>query len=224
MPNLTNTIEKVRSFLELPIGWHFGEGVPARSSLATKSIYALELASEAGISRMNAFPGVEGQVQITFYHRSSVLELNLEIDGTVTVAMDEGDEQVEHRENVDWFDSLNEIKEFSERIWSSSESSIQGITIPKKEGFQARPSSLPVTAKFPLSTTRVPSRPAVRFASMSLRSTVPSRETRSSTGKCLIYSYRSNVKSNKGPAIAGMIATTTSTAGQKTDRLKRLRK
>ena len=89
MPNIAETIKKVRSFSELENGWHFGEGVAPSTRVQDKAIAVLHGVQMIGLSRSNAFPGVNGEIEITFYHRDSFLELTFETDGSLTIPGDE---------------------------------------------------------------------------------------------------------------------------------------
>jgi hypothetical protein len=119
MPTIAQTIEKVDSFAKLQIGWHFGEGAPPTGRLRKKAIEFLRYAEISGIARANAFPGVAGQIQVTFYHEDSMLELNIEGDGTVTIAEDEKQEQVYFKENASETDARTKLMEFSEKVMTT---------------------------------------------------------------------------------------------------------
>ena len=129
MPTISETIQKVNEFAELPNGWHFGEGVPPSEDAREQAIKFLKAAQWLGIKRTNAFPGIRGQVQVTFYHGERMLELTLETDNSLTIAEDEGDTQITFKENASISDAYAALREFGQYIWASLESFIESTTI-----------------------------------------------------------------------------------------------
>jgi len=213
MPTIAQTIEKVDSFAKLQIGWHFGEGAPLTERLRKKAIEFLRYAEISGIARANAFPGVAGQIQVTFYYEDSMLELNIEGDGTVTIAEDEKQEQVYFKENASETDARTKLTEFSEKVWNFSELFIESITIPNEAIFQARHFS-PQAIKASQSSKEIALfTPAVRSAS-TLRDFIRIKsETLPYTGKSPTTKYRKVAGSSSRRAQRVMIATSTSTVG-----------
>lgn len=60
-------LTKIDSFASLPIGWDYGQGVPASVntvSLARDLYYEL---TQLGFTRTEAFPGTDGGIQLTAY-------------------------------------------------------------------------------------------------------------------------------------------------------------
>jgi hypothetical protein len=63
------TLAKIVSFAGLPVGWDYGQGVPASAntvSLARNLYYEL---TQLGFTRTEAFPGTDGGIQLTAYER-----------------------------------------------------------------------------------------------------------------------------------------------------------
>jgi hypothetical protein len=64
------TLAKIDSFASLPVGWDYGQGVPASVntvSLARALYYEL---TQLGFTRTEAFPGTDGGIQLTAYERN----------------------------------------------------------------------------------------------------------------------------------------------------------
>ncbi len=213
MPTIAQTIEKVNDFTELQPGWHFGEGVTPEERIREKAIQFLRYGEYMGITRANAFPGVDGQIQITFYYEDSMLELNIEADGTVTIAEDEGREQIYFKEGASEIDARTKLREFSEKIWNSSESSIESITIPSAEIFPVRRSSLQAIKVSRLLRNLVRLTQATQSASTFQDFIRTWSETLRSTGKYQTIRYPKAVGSSSKPAQWVTIATSISTAG-----------
>jgi len=127
MPTPLTTINKLRSFSELQCGWHFGVGrTPAQELISTATAF-IQFARENGITRTNAFPGIEGQVQVTFYNQELTLEITLERDGSITIAEDRGNDQLFLEERVTSAEAYSRLLKFTEQICDSSESFIANI-------------------------------------------------------------------------------------------------
>jgi hypothetical protein len=124
MPTIQQTIQKVREFAELPNGWHFGDGMAPPQPRIDKAILIISRARLLGLERANAFPGVDGQIEVTFYDDGRMLEITIEADNSLTIAEDENDIQVGFSEAVS-------TPQLYERLntWASSDLSIGNITI-----------------------------------------------------------------------------------------------
>ncbi len=213
MPTIAEAIRKVNEFADLPEGWHFGEGVPSRETLSARARNLLIAAHSLGIDRANAFPGVGGQVQVTFYRGPRMLELTLETDGSVTIAEDARGEQVVFKEAASIEEAFTSLTNFGESLWISSDLSIGNITILNATTSQVRPlTSAPVNLSL-WSSVAVPLLLAAPFASI-LMPTILSRPANLRfTGTFLMQSFPPAAASSKSEVPLTTIATTTSTAG-----------
>jgi hypothetical protein len=67
----SQTLTKIDSFASLPVGWDYGDGVPASAntvSLARDIFYEL---TQLGFTRTEAFPGTDGGIQVAAYEGNS---------------------------------------------------------------------------------------------------------------------------------------------------------
>jgi hypothetical protein len=111
-PRINITDEKIRGFNNLPVGWHYGEGVPPSDSTIKKAIALNMEAGGNGFTKTNAFPGIEGEIQFTVYKGQFYLEFTLEVDGTVTFLYEEADEEKDYQTGISFDEALNRIREF----------------------------------------------------------------------------------------------------------------
>lgn len=128
MPTIGQTIQKVNEFSALREGWHFGEGVPPSPERINQAVSFLEYASFNDIERANAFPGIGGQVEITFYIRDCMLEITIESDDSITIAEDREHEQISFEENLSKSDTYRRLDDFNQNLWDCSDHFIVGIT------------------------------------------------------------------------------------------------
>ncbi len=182
MPTLSETFTKVTEFAELPHGWHHGEGVPATREAIQQAHKFLNVAEFAGLSRANAFPGGSGQIAVTFYNEDHVLELTIETDGTITIAEDYDNEQIDFVEGASVGDAYRRLQDFAQSIWTTSESFTANISIRNVAGLQASHSTWQPDNLFLLLDANVRSPRADRSAPTSRDTTRNKRESRRSTG------------------------------------------
>ena len=146
MPNITDTIRKLRSFEHLPKGWRFGEGDSISKEKIKSAVRLVEDAESVGILRANAFAGGEGELLISFYIGDDSIEITLEADGSITLAEDCGNEQIDFIENLRPDEAYDKIWEFSERIVATSELYTPKTTTLKPAHLRASVSNRPLMA------------------------------------------------------------------------------
>ena len=59
----TTTNEKILGFLELPQGWHYGEGSSPSEETVNESVQINNEANLLGL-KTEAFPGINGEIQL----------------------------------------------------------------------------------------------------------------------------------------------------------------
>jgi hypothetical protein len=182
MPKPETTKQKINNFKGLPFGWHFGEGVPVRADLAEMASFFLDAASSLGIDRTNAFPGLNGEVQITLHFLEITVSFTWELDGTVTIVKDVKGEIVFDEEGLSNRIALEKLWDFAQMIQILSELSTYATGMKKTEGLKARHLVLLQTKASPLSRASVQLRNPVQRATTSHRFTPVSQATRLFTG------------------------------------------
>ena len=104
------TEQKIRAFASLPVGWQHGEGHPPSDSTIEHAIILNIYASDLGFKETNAFPGIEGEVQLLIYHERTTLEITLEIDDSVTFIHEQDDKEIESIENLTFCDTMKKLQ------------------------------------------------------------------------------------------------------------------
>ena len=82
----TRTERKIRSFLAISYGWHYGSGRPALISTVRKALSILWNYIDLGFTETGAFPGVNGEIMVTAYSGQHCVELTIENDNTFTIS------------------------------------------------------------------------------------------------------------------------------------------
>ena len=84
-PNST-TAAKIRSFGNLPDGWHYGSGSGSPPWVVRAALDHLYQFMMLGFSETNAFIGGDGQIMVTAYRGDHCVEVTIELDNTLSVA------------------------------------------------------------------------------------------------------------------------------------------
>lgn len=85
MPTTEQTFKLLDEFAKLPAGWHYGEGCAPRFETLKGAREFLSRAVSLGATATNAFPGVDGEIALTFYLGKKYLEVVFELNDTFTV-------------------------------------------------------------------------------------------------------------------------------------------
>jgi len=173
---------KLQSFLRLPVGWHYGSGVPLSESDYVVTNSLLKLAFERGFRKFNAFPLVDGRAMLVVYLDKMDVEFRIGRGRPIEIVLEDeaGDSEGQTAASyVDAIDTLTRIKQ-----QCLSESFTTGITITKSKDFavqrsryQMKMEAFPPFAELVLTTIRAGS------ASISPGTIRPLRETRSYIGR-----------------------------------------
>ncbi len=114
MPTINQTIQKVHSFAELPLGWYYGEGEPPNIDKIQQVERFLLSAEQLGIEEANAFPGAHGQIEVTFYFDQKTYAFMFETDDRVSITEEKRGEIIS-----DIYDQPYEVAE--EKLWELSQ-------------------------------------------------------------------------------------------------------
>lgn len=211
MPSIKETINKVESFNMLQKGWHFGDGDAISDDYVKIGTIFLQFAELLGIQKANAFPGENGELQITFYQNNKFLEITIEADRKITVAEDVNDKNVSYEENLNLTEVIEKLK-----IWgthranrTTSEQYTVNTMTRTENAFQVWRSANRLTAEFQLSRRSAPSKRAEQFVIIS-DDTIQNRlESHLFSGKSQETIYRRSVNTKNLLANREICATTT---------------
>ena len=141
------TAHRIRSFADLNSGWHFGDGEAPSGETVTRALQLHQAALGFGLTHTDAFPGVDGEVQVTIYpSHDECYEFTISPDGTVHFIHEIGNTIALERENITIDSAIQQLRELVGRSWISSESSTSSITTPRGAGSLVSPSrTVPAT-------------------------------------------------------------------------------
>lgn len=113
MLNIIETLKLINSFSKLVKGWNFGEGVATSTISLRQSKNALILAYSSGIKEFEAFPGIDGEIQLCCYKGDDTLEITFEINGLATICFEEDDERLFYKKGMSLDKTIKIIKDFA---------------------------------------------------------------------------------------------------------------
>jgi hypothetical protein len=145
MNRIGDTEMKIRSFASLPQGWHYGEGAPITEQSLSAALTILGKLSNEGFLRTDAFPGIEGDVQVTAYEQSDFYEFNFNLDGKYMVVHERNGDILFSQEGLTLDETLQKIEDFASEKCEQSDLSIPNTSTTISAGSQVRLSKTPQT-------------------------------------------------------------------------------
>ena len=124
--------KKIDSFLALESGWHFGEGGPPSVERVKRATTFIKDLMAIGFD-IDAFPGIAGEIHLTFHHDNTYLEVIFDTDGSISFWHDENKKEIKSEEEIDIRRAKELVLNVGEFIWNLSELSTQDFGIKKME-------------------------------------------------------------------------------------------
>lgn len=106
---------KIRSFSELMTGWHFGEGGPISDEVIAVTLELSKYARGLDFSEIDAFPGANGEILLTIYHGTHVLELTIEPDLSIDAVIEVENIEISEKEGLSVIGAKEEVQRFKEK-------------------------------------------------------------------------------------------------------------
>lgn len=89
MNNLSDIIQKIHAFHELKQGWHFGEGHGPKRETIEMAEKIVQLLHEEFFCKVDTFPGIWGEIQVTAYPEDFFIEINILENGTLELVVED---------------------------------------------------------------------------------------------------------------------------------------
>ena len=157
---------KIRDFLSIAPGWHYGEGIAPSEKIVNIAEQIAICLIVQGFPKLNAFPGRDGEIQVTAYLGKEYFEFTVENTGKITFIQESSGLEVACQENLDLVGCLKIIKDFAP-LCDWYEQSIKNTMIQSWDDLQAWPSNPPLTAESPSLIVSAPCAAAEHFAATS---------------------------------------------------------
>ena len=95
------------------------------------------------VLKTEAFPGINGEIQINCYKDNETLEFIIEPNGDVSFVLEDETREILSREKLSIEEALNFLKGYGKKIWNLSDRSIQITTTSTEEDLLAWRSKIP---------------------------------------------------------------------------------
>lgn len=211
MPKFKEIKRKIESFSKLPIGWHYGDGAIPSARNIRSALSLLTSAKLLGFDRFNAFPGIDGEIQVTVYDGADFYQFTIEPNLELTVVHEHNQDEVFYQERVSIDDALAKLEEFAFQICDLSELYTQNISTQSVEVSAISLLKTPAMVQaYRGSSLIVPFGQAIQYASTSATSIpLQSAESRSFTGSFQMILSSMVAIGNQKLAAPEILATTT---------------
>jgi hypothetical protein len=156
------TRRKIRGFADLAEGWHYGEGGPISTRAVDAALGLHAAALRLGFTETNAFPGLNGEIEITLYTGPHYIEFIIERDCSVSVAREFEDRVVEEKSGLRNEAAYAYLLTVRKVLWSSSELSVAGSTMRNGNDSRLLPFGI-AAEEFPSSTPSAQGHEVGRF-------------------------------------------------------------
>jgi hypothetical protein len=147
------TTNKIRSFADLPNGWHFGAGRPPSAAMISKALGWHDKLRRVGFADTDAFPGANGEIMVTGYEGSHYVEILLETDATVSLVYERDGVEVICLDHAAPDKISETIEGIAGKIWTTLGYSIQNISTANLTNLKASPSKYTAMARQSYNTT-----------------------------------------------------------------------
>jgi hypothetical protein len=139
-PVQNDTANKIRSFADLPDGWHFGAGRSASALMISRALGWQDKLRRFGFAITGAFPGANGEIMVTGYEGVHYVEILLETDATVSLVYERGGDEIICLDHASPDQVLAKVEGIAGQIWSTSGYFIQNISTANLTNLKASPS------------------------------------------------------------------------------------
>jgi len=157
---INTTEKKITSFKDLPVGWHYGSGVPPSDKALTLASRLNSCAGIMGFEATDAFPSIDGEIMLTVYDGDIYLEFFIEVDGSINYIREQGDKEVDSEEKISLLQAINYIVNIGISKWRLSVSSIRSTMIQGRKDSRVLRLSQVKPTKSQSSRRNVPFKPA----------------------------------------------------------------
>lgn len=107
-------VDKIRSFRELPEGWHYGEGTRATETAVELALIMQAVLVSGNASEVEVFPDVSGGILVAGYYEEEMVEIFCKHDGAISLVHEVGEKVDYAKDDM----SAQEAREYvKELLW-----------------------------------------------------------------------------------------------------------
>ncbi len=152
MPSYKETRQYIKSLTKMGDGWCYGEG-KAPSEMDARIMDALLLQARLlGFEVFEAFPGVDGEIQLAIHDEENFYAITIEPDALFTVSHRRDNVRVSFQEGFSFHDVIAALEEFAFHLCNTFELSTRSKSLNLTVSLAISPLRSPVVIKvFPVS-------------------------------------------------------------------------
>lgn len=110
------TESKIRSFSSYQNGWHYHEGIAFSKASVDDALILHRQIFFKGFTRTNAFPGPNGEIQITMYHKNHYFAFEREASGLWNITHEVDGEEVESLQQKNFDEVVSYVNALDSKI------------------------------------------------------------------------------------------------------------
>jgi hypothetical protein len=123
------TSRKLDEFESYPTGWAYGQGLSFEASVMNAARTLLIAGQSIGLFSADVFPGLEGEIRVTFYAERDYWEFTVLASGEIEYLHEQDNEPVDERPALSLEHALEEIETQGHRKWNVFASSHPNISM-----------------------------------------------------------------------------------------------
>ena len=137
------TYSKIKSFLNYPQGWRYGEGRSPRPE-TTEIALAIDGSASKDALETDAFLGTDSEVRVTVYYGVEYLQFTVDDDtGLIEYVRERENIETDRQVNLPLSEALDILENVKLEIWHSSASSTEMTTTTARDISKTSHSKLP---------------------------------------------------------------------------------
>ena len=113
---------RIMQFQALKCGWHFGEGVEFNESVIADSLELNREIISSGFYDTNAFPGLNGEIQVTVYQDNDYFQFEVSPDNSWSIIHEQAGTEIERIENQNLEQAIDYAKGIKSKLCSALDS------------------------------------------------------------------------------------------------------
>ena len=133
----TKDVKKVLSLLELPRGWHYGEGLPPSIAAAREALQIRQQLTYLGAKQLEFFPRTDGSIIVSAYADEDTVNVAVGGKGVYDLEIDREDEEIAHVRHASIERILSEVVKLGWREQPQSAFFIRYTTPTSKDASTA---------------------------------------------------------------------------------------
>ncbi|HZM03394.1 MAG TPA: hypothetical protein VFC44_10235 [Candidatus Saccharimonadales bacterium] len=110
------TESKILSFGEFQSGWHYGEGIAFTKRAIEDAILLHRQIYFKGFQKTDAFPGQNGEIQITVYNENHYFQFERQKEGSWEVTHEDNNQEVEFLPLQSFDQALNYVNGLNSKV------------------------------------------------------------------------------------------------------------